>query len=93
MVSVPEPASPTETRLPSRSATVVMPLSADATNWVKLVYRMPMAHASMAPPSNSPVPAAASEAVSPRTKAISDWPEPMRFMLSTDAFVSSAVAV
>jgi hypothetical protein len=70
-----------------------MPLSADATSCVKFVYRMPRAQASIGAPSKSPVPATASEAVSPRTKAMSESPLPMRFMLSTDAFVSSAVAV
>jgi hypothetical protein len=92
ITSVPDPGEPTDTRLPRRSSTDSMPLPLTVATWVRLLYSRARAWAWTCSPSKVSVPLTASAAVSARAKARSLLPSAIRYMLSTEAEVTSAVA-
>jgi hypothetical protein len=94
MTSLPDPGEPTDTRLPRRSSIDSMPLPFTVATWVRLLYSRARAWAGTCSPSkvSVSVPLTASAAVSARAKARSLLPSAIRYMLSTEAEVTSAVA-
>jgi hypothetical protein len=92
--SVPEPGAPIETRLPRRSSSELMPLPSRATMWIMLAYIEARPRSiSSCWPSNRPVPVCACCTVSASASARSASPVAMRPMFSTEAPVTSAVAL
>ena len=92
ITSTPLPGEPVETRLPLRSAIVLMPLPSIVTTCIRFGYSTISVLRGTLLPLNLSRPCAASLAASTIAKPTSDLPVPISFRLSTEPPVTSAVA-
>ena len=92
MTSTPLPGEPVDTRLPLRSASLVMPVPSTVTICMRFGYSTISVRALTFASLNLSMPCAASHAASTIENATSDLPAPMSFRLSTEPPVTSAVA-
>ena len=92
MTSVALPGAPVLMRLPLRSFMVLMPVPSTVTTCMRFGYSTRRVRRSTFLPANLPSPTCASFAASAIEKPTYGLPVPIRFRLSTDPPVTSAVA-